>query len=123
MIVASAAGESVSGAVFSASVAGDSSRALSKSAAGSGAKAVKAATASPAAACSVTGLEELLSSLGLQDNLAAAAEWCDSIGAESVDDLKDEDYAERLAAQLELKEIICVLKEAIAFLTEIVVFL
>ena len=75
------------------------------SAAGSGAKAVKAATASPAAACSVTGLEELLSSLGLQDNLAAAAEWCDSIGAESVDDLKDEDYAERLAAQLELKEI------------------
>ena len=75
------------------------------SAAGSGAKAVKAATASPAAACSVTGLEELLSSLGLQENLAAAAEWCDSIGAESVDDLKDEDYAERLAAQLELKEI------------------
>jgi len=27
------------------------------------------------------------------------------MGAESVDDLKDEDYAERLATQLELKEI------------------
>ena len=27
------------------------------------------------------------------------------MGAESVDDLKDEDYAERLAKQLELKEI------------------
>ena len=66
-----------------------------------------AAAAQPAGGgiTNVTGLEELLSSLGLQDNLAAAAEWCDSIGAESVDDLKDEDYAERLAARLELKEI------------------
>ena len=53
----------------------------------------------------VTGLAELLSSLGLQEKLAAAAEWCDSMGAESVDDLQDEDYAERLAKQLELKEI------------------
>ena len=53
----------------------------------------------------VTGLAELLSSLGLQEKLAAAAEWCDSMGAESVDDLQDEDYAERLATQLELKEI------------------
>ena len=66
-----------------------------------------AAAAQPAGGgkTNVTGLAELLSSLGLQEKLAAAAEWCDSMGAESVDDLKDEDYAERLATQLELKEI------------------
>ena len=33
------------------------------------------------------------------------AEWCESMGAESVDDLKQEDYAEQLANELGLKPI------------------
>ena len=53
----------------------------------------------------VAGLAELLGSLGLGDKLAAADAWCDSIGAESVDDLAEEDYAERLAQELGLKEL------------------
>lgn len=57
------------------------------------------------ASCSVKGLEEMLGSIGLQENLAAAVEWCESMGAESVDDLKEEDYAEQLANKLELKPI------------------
>ena len=68
-----------------------------------GAKARKVAVAG--AASGVAGLAELLGSLGLGDKLAAADAWCDSIGAESVDDLAEEDYAERLAQELGLKEL------------------
>ena len=68
-----------------------------------GAKARKVAVAG--AASGVAGLAELLGSLGLEDKLAAADAWCDSIGAESVDDLAEEDYAERLAQELGLKEL------------------
>ena len=68
-----------------------------------GSKAKKVAV--PVAACGVTGLAKLLDSLGLGDKLAAADRWCVSIGADCVDDLAEEDYSERLAKELGLKEI------------------
>ena len=56
-------------------------------------------------ASGVAGLEELLGSLGLGDNLAAADAWCVAQGAESVGDLNDEDYPEQLAKELALPPI------------------
>ena len=55
----------------------------------------------------VDGLETLLSlsSLKLEENLPAATKWCRDEGVESVKDLMEEDYADRLAKALQLKQI------------------
>ena len=53
----------------------------------------------------IIGLEDLFVSLGLGDKVSAAAEWCGKMGADSLDDLKDEDYAGQLAKELVLPPI------------------
>lgn len=55
----------------------------------------------------VDGLETLLSlsSLKLEENLPAATKWCRDEGVESVKDLMEEDYADRLAKALQLSQI------------------
>ena len=54
---------------------------------------------------SVIGLASLFTSLRLDGKLDAATKWCETKGADDVADLKEEDYAEQLAAALELPEI------------------
>ena len=44
-------------------------------------------------------------SLNLNDKLETAIKWCQKEGAESVEDLQDEKYAEELAKALELGRI------------------
>ena len=53
----------------------------------------------------ISGLDTLMSSLGLEDKAHAAAKWCQVHGAESVQDLIEEDYAEQLVKELDLPQI------------------
>ena len=53
----------------------------------------------------IEGLETLLSSLKLEEKLPAATKWCQDEGAESVEDLMEEDYADQLAKALQLPQI------------------
>ena len=53
----------------------------------------------------VKDLEELLRSIRLEDQLTAAVDWCGQMGADDINDLKDEDYAEQLAKELGLPPI------------------
>ena len=53
----------------------------------------------------IHGLETLLSLLNLEEKLPAAANWCQDEGAESVEDLMEEDYADQLAKFLQLPQI------------------
>ena len=55
--------------------------------------------------CTIRGLVELFRSLNLNDKLETAIKWCQKEGAESVEDLQDEKYAEELAKALELPRI------------------
>ena len=50
----------------------------------------------------IDGLETLMSSLGLEDKLPDAANWCEVNGADSVRDIHEADYAEQLAKDLGL---------------------
>jgi len=50
----------------------------------------------------IDGLETLMSSLGLEDKLPDAANWCEVNGAESVRDIHEADCAEQLAKDLGL---------------------
>jgi hypothetical protein len=50
----------------------------------------------------IDGLETLMSSLGLEDKLPDAANWCQVNGAESVRDIHEADCAEQLAKDLGL---------------------
>jgi len=53
----------------------------------------------------IKGLETLLSLLNLQQKLPAATKWCRDQGAESVEDLMEEDYADQLTKALQLPPI------------------
>jgi hypothetical protein len=55
--------------------------------------------------CPIRGLGELFKSLNLHDKLETAIKWCQEEGAESVEDLKDDKYAEELAEALQLPRI------------------
>ena len=48
---------------------------------------------------------DLLHSLNLSDKIDQATTWCKTEGAESIEDLKDETYAQELAAALQLPRI------------------
>ena len=50
----------------------------------------------------IDGLETLMSSLGLEDKLPDAANWCQVNGAKSVRDIHEADCAEQLAKDLGL---------------------
>ena len=50
-------------------------------------------------------LGELFESLNLNGKLETAIKWCQEEGAESVEDLKDDKYAEELAEALQLQRI------------------
>ena len=50
----------------------------------------------------IDGLETLMSSLGLEDKLPDAANWCEVNGAESVRDIHEANCAEQLAKDLGL---------------------
>ena len=53
----------------------------------------------------IEGLKDLLSSVNLGEKLPDATKWCRDEGVESVKDLMEEDYADRLAKALQLKQI------------------
>ena len=53
----------------------------------------------------VEGLEALLAELSIANKLSEARKWCTMKGAESLEDLREEDYAEQLVKALDLPEI------------------
>ena len=65
-----------------------------------------AAGVEAAAGQEIRGLEALLKSINLHDQLRAATAWCVEQGADTVADLADEEvYAEQLATALKLPPI------------------
>eukprot|EP00802_Teleaulax_amphioxeia_P003505 Tamp_03508.p1 GENE.Tamp_03508~~Tamp_03508.p1 ORF type:complete len:475 (-),score=55.85 Tamp_03508:902-2326(-) len=53
----------------------------------------------------IEGLKTLMLSLKLEEKLPAATKWCRDNGAESVEDLMEEDYADQLTKALQLPQI------------------
>ena len=71
---------------------------------GAATSSVEQATSAPSLP-TIEGLEKLLSSVNLEEKLPDATKWCRDEGAERVEDLMEEDYAEQLAKALQLPQI------------------
>jgi transcription initiation factor TFIIIB Brf1 subunit/transcription initiation factor TFIIB len=53
----------------------------------------------------IESIEALLKEVSLEDKIGKARKWCAAKGAETLEDLREEDYAEQFVKALELPDI------------------